>query len=254
MDWQFGYNCTHFVPCLDKCRVKIDRYNKRSDLLADRWLLTREVLMYTGWSSEELVERVERGEVAAKKVDKPINPERDGYLRSCLPCSWEWDDCSMAITGGVCEWYEPHGQAHIGCIADLRNWPEEHPNTAYSPSVEDWRLIEDRLCWRSVGVAGPTDGPLVIGGVNVWSRRPWRPRRSGRPPEPVLAVIADSSGQRSQMPIFVISVRDEASDRTRKVTFAADEASHDTWEFYVPRGAELSIGDEEDRVAKDRNE
>ena len=50
MDWQFGYNCTHFVPMLNKCRVLIDRYNQRADLLADRWLMTKEVLVYAGWS------------------------------------------------------------------------------------------------------------------------------------------------------------------------------------------------------------
>ena len=145
MDWQFGYNCAHFVPTLEKCRVKIDRYSKRADLLADRWLKTREVLVYTGWSPQELRGRVERGEVQARKVKKPKNPERDGYVRFRLRCSWDWDSCGMAITGGACVFYEPTDGAHITCIADLRHWDAEHPNMAMVPSLEDVKLIEGHL-------------------------------------------------------------------------------------------------------------
>jgi hypothetical protein len=145
MDWQFGYNCTRFVPTLDKCREKIDSYNKRADLLANRWLKTREILAYTGWSTQQLVDRVERGEVHAKRVAKPKNPERDGFLRYRLRCSWEWDSCGMAITGGTCVFYEPTDGAHITCIADLQHWDAEHPNMAIVPSLEDVTLIEGRL-------------------------------------------------------------------------------------------------------------
>lgn len=105
MDWQFGHNCSHLVPALDKCRLKIDRYNQRPDLLASRLLRTREILVYTGWSAQELMDRVERGEVIAKKIKKPKHPARDGYVRYKLGCAWEWDSCGMAVTGGVCEWY-----------------------------------------------------------------------------------------------------------------------------------------------------
>lgn len=145
MEWQFGYNCVHLVPALDKCRVKIDRYNRRADLLVDRWLKTREVLVYTGWSPRELLDRIERGDVHAKKVQKPKNPERDGYLRYRLRCSWDWDNCGMAVTGGACEWYEPTDGPHITCIADLRHWDAEHPNMAKVPSDEGWRLLEGQL-------------------------------------------------------------------------------------------------------------
>lgn len=143
--WHFGHNCTRFVPVLDKCRMKIDRYNERADLLADRWLKTREVLAYTGWSPQELMERLEQGEVHAKKVKKPINPERDGYLRYRLHCAWDWDSCGMAITGGACEWYEPTGGPHITCIADLQRWGAAHPNMAMVPSPDDVKLIESQL-------------------------------------------------------------------------------------------------------------
>jgi hypothetical protein len=145
MDWQFGYNCAHFIPTLDKCGVKVDRYNKRADLLADRWIKTREILAYTGWSLQDLMDRVERGEVHAKKIAKPKNPERDGYVRYRLRCSWEWDSCGMAVTGGTCEFYEPTDAAHITCIADLQHWDAQHPNRVKVPSDEDVELIEGQL-------------------------------------------------------------------------------------------------------------
>jgi len=145
MDCQFGYNCKNFVPSLGKCRVLIDRYNKRADLLADKWLNTRDVLAYTGWSPEELIERVKQGEVHAKRVRKSNNLERDGHLRFCVRCAWDWDECSMAVTGGTCVFYEPHDGAHITCIADLQHWSEEHPNMRKAPSDNDLRFVEDRL-------------------------------------------------------------------------------------------------------------
>lgn len=145
MDWQFGYNCTHFVPTLGKCRVKIDRYNQRDDLLADKWLKTREVLVYTGWSAQELMDRIEQGDVEAKRIQKPKNPERDGYIRYRLRCAWDWDSCGMAVTGGTCEFFDPTDGPHITCIADLRAIGVEHPQATAVPSLDDVQLIEGQM-------------------------------------------------------------------------------------------------------------
>lgn len=148
MDWQFGYNCRHFVPTLGKCRMKIDRYNQRRDLLAIRVMKTQEILVYAGWSPQELMDRVEQGEVDVRRVKKPKNPERDGYLRFRINCSSEWDDCGTGDRGGMCgmcSLYTPHDGAHITCFADLRGWKAAHPNMASVPSDEDVKLIEGQL-------------------------------------------------------------------------------------------------------------
>ena len=145
MDWHFGFNCSHFVPTLDKCRVKIGLYNERTDLLGDKWLKTREILVYTGWPAQKLMDQVERGEVEAKKIQKPKNPERDGYVRYRLRCSWDWDSCGMAVTGGMCEFYESTDGPHITCIADLRTMDTEHPNAVMVPSDDDVKLVEVQL-------------------------------------------------------------------------------------------------------------
>jgi hypothetical protein len=145
MDWQFGYNCTHFVPALEKCRVKIDRYNRRDDLLADKWLKTREIVVYTGWPAQELMDRIERGEVQAKRILKPKNPERDGYIRYRLRCAWDWDSCGMAVTGGMCEFFAATMGPHITCIADLRTIDSAHPNAALAPTFDEVQLIESQM-------------------------------------------------------------------------------------------------------------
>ena len=78
-------------------------------------------------------------------MKKPKNPKSDGYWRFLTRCSWDWDGCGMAVTGGMCVYYEPHDGAHITCIADLRQLDEVHPNSEGVPSDDDVRIIEDRL-------------------------------------------------------------------------------------------------------------
>lgn len=145
MEWHFGYNCKNFVPTFGKCRVLIDLYNKRPDLTADKWLKTRDFLVYWEHSAQELIDQVMRGEVETKKVKKPKNPEEDGYWRFRMRCSWAWDDCALAATGGMCMYFEPHDGKKISCIADIRHLDAEHPNMEKVPSDNDVRLVEDQL-------------------------------------------------------------------------------------------------------------
>lgn len=170
MEWHFGYNCKHWVPMpggkkgisplgMGKCRVLVARYNERADLLADKpKLTTRAILAYTQWPPRELIARVERGEVEATKVDKPVHPHSDGYWRFRLRCSWDWDDCALSETGGCCTMFEPHNGAMIAYLVDLRDLDEEHPNM---PSDTDWRLVEDRLtAWHGERAGTEPSGEL----------------------------------------------------------------------------------------------
>ena len=145
MDWHFGYNCKNYLPTLGKCRVMIARYNKRADLLSDKWLGARDFLLYTDCSPQELMDQVERGEVQTRKVEKPKNPERDGYWRFLTLCSWDWDGCALSNAGGMCYSFEPHDGEKITCLMELRHLGAEHPNLERVPSDDDVRLLEDRL-------------------------------------------------------------------------------------------------------------
>lgn len=55
----------------------------------------------------------------------------------------------MAVTGGVCEFYESTDAPHITCIADLRTIAE-HPNAVMVPSDDDVKLIEVQLSGLAV--------------------------------------------------------------------------------------------------------
>ncbi|HEY5388112.1 MAG TPA: hypothetical protein VIL79_09455 [Thermoleophilia bacterium] len=145
MGWHFGYNCSHWVPGLSKCRVMIAKYNQRDDLLADKWLTAREILAYTERSPQELVGQVRSGDVQAKKLKKPMNPQRDGYFRFLLNCSWEWDNCALTETGGQCYYFKTHDGEKISCIADLRDLTAEHPNMAATASDDDMKCVEEGL-------------------------------------------------------------------------------------------------------------
>ena len=153
MGWHFGYNCVHWVPSLGKCRVMIGRYNKRADLLADKWLTGREILAYTEHPPQDLVEQVRSGQIPAKKLRKPVNPEQDGYYRFLLKCSWDWDACALTETGGQCYHFKAHDGEKISCIADLRDITSEHPNKG--PTVDDVKHLEEALSELRVSTNRP---------------------------------------------------------------------------------------------------
>jgi len=149
VEWHFGYNCRHFVPTLGKCRVLIERYNRRADLLAQKKeLKARDILVYSDWSPKELLARVDRGEVQARKLKKSSSAGKDGSWRFQLRCSWGWDDCALQGCGGQCIHFEAHDGEKITCLMELRHLGAEHPNMAKVPSDEDVRLVEDGLSDR----------------------------------------------------------------------------------------------------------
>ena len=159
MDWHFGYNCRHYIPTLGKCRVLIVRYNKRADLLADKWLDTRDILLYTECSPQELIGQVKRGEVEARYVKK------DGSWKFRTRCPWAWDNCALSDTGGQCFYFEPHDGKKITCLMDLRQLDAEHPNLEKVPSDDDVRIVEDTLPdLRVQGWSVPKQAPHRPGG------------------------------------------------------------------------------------------
>lgn len=134
--WHFGYNCSNYLPTLNKCRVLVDMYSQRADLLREKSLTSLELLVYTGSSPEELLVRVKSGAISVKRL------KTDGSLRFKVRAPWEWDDCPLKDSGGQCLHYIPHADRHIRCLMDLENSTWEHPNLANVPSVEAVSVFE----------------------------------------------------------------------------------------------------------------
>jgi len=139
MTWHFGHNCTQFVPPLGKCRVKIDLYSGRPELVTRRWLKTWELFLYTNRSADELLSEVRAGDIQAKRV------KADGSLRFLAPTTWAWDDCPLADSGGQCLHYYPHDGEKIACLKDLEGTGFAHPNLRLMPLDDSVATFEDRV-------------------------------------------------------------------------------------------------------------
>jgi len=121
MDWQFGHNCTSYLPTLGKCRVLVDMRRTRQDLVEDKWLGVRDVLVYTGHSPQGFVSQVELGHIAVKRL-------KSGRLLFRVSASWAWDACPLSDAGGQCLHFREHDGAKIACLKDLEGLTTEHPN------------------------------------------------------------------------------------------------------------------------------
>jgi hypothetical protein len=135
MECHFGYNCKHYLPALNKCRVLIDNYRKRADLVEQKLLSTQDLLIYLNLPSEELIGQIAVGEIKTK-------PQKDGKVMFQVSSAWQWDDCPLASNGGQCFYFEPHDGKKITCLIQLKGLEAEHPNLKDVPSEEDIRIFE----------------------------------------------------------------------------------------------------------------
>ena len=58
MKYHFGHNCKHYLPTLNKCRILIDNYRRREDLVEQKWLSTQDLLIYLNLPHEELIKQI----------------------------------------------------------------------------------------------------------------------------------------------------------------------------------------------------
>lgn len=140
MEWQFGHNCKSYLPTLGKCRILIDLRRSRPDLVKDKWLGLRDLLVYTGWTPEDLIAEVESGHVVVERM-------KNGRLRFRVSASWDWDDCPLGSTGGQCLHYEEHDGQKIECLKDLETLKVEHPNMDCVYSTDAIDLVETRFAY-----------------------------------------------------------------------------------------------------------
>ncbi|MBN1471233.1 MAG: hypothetical protein JW925_05600 [Syntrophaceae bacterium] len=139
MEWYFGYNCRHYLPTLDRCRILIDKYRQREDLTAKKLFNIEDVMVYLNLTCIDLINQVKSKEIIVKR-------QKDGKLMYQVLSSWQWDDCPSKDTGGQCFYFEPHSGEKISCIADLRNIDRtRHPNMIMEESEEDLRRLENEI-------------------------------------------------------------------------------------------------------------
>jgi|GEM_PF-7118474 len=137
MEWHFGHNCKHYLPSLNKCRVLIDNYRRRPDLVEMKQLGARDLLTYLGLPNEEVMEQVYRGEIEVK-------PQKTGKALYQVASAWRWDACPLVEDGGQCFYYEPHDGNKLSCLMELRDSGYEHPNLKNLPSEEEIAIFEGK--------------------------------------------------------------------------------------------------------------
>ena len=145
MAYDFGCNCRHYLPSLGKCRLFVDRYRARPDLVGERILCTRDVLVYLNLSTEELVGRIASGEIKAKL-------QKDGKSTFSVRVAWQYDDCPLADAGGHCFRFEAHEGKSISCLAELDAVVAEHPNWERVPSDAEVTACENEVLKGTQGM------------------------------------------------------------------------------------------------------
>ena len=103
MQYQFGYNCSQFIPYFKKCRVHVNGYRKREDLVEEKELKTNEIMIYLGLSEEDLLEKVKTGEIKIKKKKK-----NNGTPIFKASVAFKYDNCPLALNAGLCKYFEEH--------------------------------------------------------------------------------------------------------------------------------------------------
>jgi hypothetical protein len=144
MEWHFGHNCRHYLPTLSKCRILIDKYRARKDLLAKKEFSTQDLLVYLNLSADELLRKIAPGHINATRL-------KNGKWTFTVSVPWQYDDCGLASTGGRCLYFEAHSGKPISCIAELETAPREHPNCRNVPSEEDVKACERELLKATLG-------------------------------------------------------------------------------------------------------
>ena len=137
-EWQFGYNCKHLLPSIGKCRILSDRYGSNNALVAQRWLKTAELLVYLGAPREELLGRIQSGEIKTWL-------QKDGTVTYGISAPWQYDDCFLVSCGGQCLYFEKHNGSKISCLTDLLGLNVPHPNASSAPSQADERAFEESV-------------------------------------------------------------------------------------------------------------
>ena len=144
MEWHFGYNCTYYLPILGKCRILIDNYRNREDLVEQKWLNAKELLIYLGLPNNELIQQMASGEI---KVKLP----KDSKIMFGVLVAWQYDNCPLANAGGQCFYFESHNGNTISCLMELRGLEDEHPNSKSIPTEEEVKAFESTVIQSTSG-------------------------------------------------------------------------------------------------------
>ncbi len=62
-----------------------------------------------------------------------------------LSVAWQFDDCYLKDSTGVCLYFEQHSGRTISCLTDIKRIDPEHPNNRNMPSESEIRTLENDI-------------------------------------------------------------------------------------------------------------
>jgi hypothetical protein len=140
MEWQFGYNCIHYLPTIRKCRILIDAYRTRKELTTLKWFDTKDLLVYINTPTDTIIELISSKIIRVKPQKKATTFKFGIFVAS------QYDDCYLATNGGKCLHFAPHSGRHITRTMDLAEMRDTlHPNLASVPTDQDVAAFEDAV-------------------------------------------------------------------------------------------------------------
>lgn len=105
MDYQFSISCKNYIPTIDKCRSIIFSNKDRNDLLEIREFSLIESIIYFNYNLEIILEKIRNKEIAVRTF------KTTDTIKLKIPTTWNWDDCCLENSGGICIYYEKHPDA-----------------------------------------------------------------------------------------------------------------------------------------------
>lgn len=122
----FGYNCKLLLPFRDKCRRLAHDYQKKVNLIEEKWISLQDVIIYLDLPLNEMIEQIKTGTIKVKR-------KKDGETIFGITAAWQYDDCPLVNSGGQCFYYAPHDGEKISCLVDKENLTIQHPNRELIP-------------------------------------------------------------------------------------------------------------------------
>lgn len=134
----FGYNCKHYLPSYEKCRVLIEERKKRKELLELKWFPLKEALLYSRFLDFDLVDFIEKKKIKIKMSGK-------GDVSIGITAAWQYDECPLAHGGGQCMYFVKHSGKQITCLSEINDVDDRHPNNFNIPSEKEIENVKKVL-------------------------------------------------------------------------------------------------------------
>ena len=116
-DIHFGFNCQHFRPNDNRCEIAIERLKepKYHYLHVKKWVTIEKAAEALGVKLDAVKKMIEAGELKTRPKSQV-----------CIDQAWDYEQCPLHDTGGICGDYEPCLGKRFDCVVEWRECQKEN--------------------------------------------------------------------------------------------------------------------------------